>query len=355
VDEAASVLAAALEQAGEAARPAEALDLLLAALVERTGAGAGWVLEPDGRVRTSSGTEAEPPSVEAPGQQRLTLRARGQGVGTLVLTCDPAPLSADAAAAVVMAGVLLDNDRLAEEARLADQAREHFLVSLNHELRTPATGLVLVADLLRSARPDDFPELLVEWLGHAEKHVQRIMHVLEGLLEATAAIGAPLETDLVEPRRLAGDALRKVERAARKKGLRLALSFPPDLPLLQTDAHRCSRVLLQLLDNAIRFSERGEIRVRLDRIGRTLGGGRGALQIAVHDPGCGIPVDQLERVFEPFAQVEEGARNVETGRGVGLGLTIARRLARSLGGELSLASEGRGTVATFTVPYGRQG
>jgi signal transduction histidine kinase len=343
-----------VEPVREAARPGEALELLLASLVERTGAAAGWVLDAKGAARTSAGPAAD----DAPdGQLRLPLRSRGEELGTLLLrfSGEAPPPPPDAASVAVVAALLLDNERLAEEARVADQSREHFLVALNHELRTPATGLVLVADLLRSAQPGEFPELLVEWLGHAEKHVERIMKVLEGLLEATAALNAPSEADLVEPRQLAADALRRVEPAARRKGLRLSLSFPPDLPLLQTDAHRCSRILLHLLDNAVHFSDAGEVRVRLDRLSRAQGGGPGgALRLSVHDAGCGIPPDQLERVFEPFAQVEEGARNVEMGRGAGLGLTIARRLARSLGGDLVLASDERGTTATLTVPYARR-
>lgn len=346
----------ALQQAAEAPRPSEALELLLGALVDRSGAEAGWVLDATGAARASSEAASDAP--EGDDLLRLPLRARGSEVGTLVLrlpghAAHEPPSGATFAAA--FAALLLDNERLAEEARLAEQSREHFLVSLNHELRTPATGLVLVADLLRTADPGDFPELLVEWLGHAEKHVDRIMRVLEGLLEATSALNLGSATDLVEPRRLVSEAMRRVEPAAKKKRLRLSLSFPPDLPLLQTDVQRCARILLHLLDNAVRFSDGGEIRVRLDRLTRAQGAGRGgALQIAVHDPGCGIPADQLERVFEPFAQVEEGARNVEGSRGAGLGLTIARRLARSLGGDISLASEpGHGTTATLVIPYSR--
>ena len=104
----------------------------------------------------------------------------------------------------------------------------------------------------------------------------------------------------------------------------------------------------------MRFTASGEIRVRLDRLTRWQGCRAGALQIVVQDTGCGIPAEQLERVFEPFAQVQEGARNVESGRGTGLGLTVARRLARSLGGEIRLESAaGRGTAATVLIPYSR--
>lgn len=287
----------------------------------------------------------------------MPLFAGGMETGALLLA-DPARGEAAGALRPVatLAALVLENARLAEEARQATQLREHFLTALHHELRTPATGLVLHGEMLREEFWGPLPPRLAEALGKVEGFVGEIVAVLDRLRELGARVGARTADqgrELVEPRRFVGDLLRRVEPVANRKGLRLALFYPKELPALQTDAGELARVLLHVLGNAIRFTERGRVEVRLSREMATTGRRREpVLCIVVSDTGPGIPAAELERVFEPFAQVAEGARTASRTRGVGLGLPLARTMARGLGGDLTLESPaGGGTRATITIPY----
>jgi signal transduction histidine kinase len=124
---------------------------------------------------------------------------------------------------------------------------------------------------------------------------------------------------------------------------------------VQTDEERFRRVLVYLLANAVKYSGPGRVQIRVERAESSPGGAEDpTLLFRVVDSGPGIPPAELERVFEPFAQVEEGARTDSRNRGVGLGLSLARKLARSLGGDVSVESVvGSGTVATFVLPTRR--
>lgn len=331
---------------------------LLAAGGALRGRGAGAAPGP-GEWRVAQAEEPPAPGWPAGAAQVLwvPLFAGGMETGALLLA-DPA--RGEAAGALrptaTLAALVLENARLAEEARQATQLREHFLTALHHELRTPATGLVLHGEMLREEFWGPLPPRLAEALGKVEGFVAEIVTVLDRLRELGARVGAQTGErgqELVEPRRLVGDLLRRVEPAANRKGLRLALFYPKELPALQTDAGQLGRVVLHVLGNAIRFTERGRVEVRLSRETATTGRRREpVLCIVVSDTGPGIPAAELERVFEPFAQVGEGARTASRTRGVGLGLPLARTLARGLGGDLVLASPaGGGTRATITVPY----
>ncbi len=363
--------------------PADALGPLLAAAMQRVGAAAGAVVDADDGVRARAGVDAarvsalmqeavRPRPERWQGAQlvrldgadgfahllRVPLEMRGVAAGALLLFL-PAGAAPDtdaiqqAQAAGTVIALVLENARLYEEARVARQSRDHFLVALNHELRTPATALLLESDILRSGILGDLPPRTIEMLERTEQHVGEIVRVLEGVRELGEAQGPAEATELVEPRRFVADLLRRVEPTARRKDLTLSLHYPPNLPLLQTDPPRLARVLLHLLDNAIRFTDEGGVEVRLARTHRPSRTRRApVLVVTVRDTGRGIPPEEVERVFEPFAQVQEGARSGSAERGVGLGLALARRLARSLRAEVTLESEvGRGTTASLILPY----
>ncbi|HET6229649.1 MAG TPA: HAMP domain-containing sensor histidine kinase [Longimicrobiaceae bacterium] len=388
-----TTLAGALASVAGAADPADALEDVLAAAVDETGAAAGGLLDSAGGIQVCAGCAPETlrvlaaaggPLAPADGHEadgtrlvsipgvevecgatavfalNLALRSRGEGAGTLVLLfaggAEPGPAAVTAAESLgAVAALVMENARLFEAARLAEQSQEHFLVALNHELRTPATGLVLESDLLRSGLLGDLPPRVGEMLLKAESHVEEIIRVLEGLRELgkLAAQASPERSDVVDPRAFVADLLRRVEPTAKRKGLRISLFVPPSLPPLQTDPSRLGRVLLHLFSNAIRFTAQGEVEVRLERSTVSSGLKRVPVLVArVRDTGPGIPADRLDSVFEPFTQVDEGARSDSKVRGVGLGLPLARKLARSLGGDVGIASRvGVGTTATLTVPY----
>jgi signal transduction histidine kinase len=384
--------ARAVADAAGTADADEALSTLLQETIAATGAAAGSVLE-EGSLRDSHGwaaEEAEAAAASVPGllerlpraeewQERVLvarsapgaggaarwlllapLRVRELCIGALLLRFDaaepPPPVQEAAAAFAGVVALLLENARLQEESRTAFQAREHFLTALNHELRTPANALLLNADLLRSGTMGEIPARAAQALEEAESNVRMMIAVLRRVLDL-GQLGdqaSPEREEILHPRDAVAALLRRMEPAAKRKNLALALYVPRTLPPLQTDADRFERILIHLLSNAVKYTSEGGVDVRLERGRRPAGSNRQepVLVIRVTDTGCGIPPEQLERVLEPFAQVDEGARGDTPRRGVGLGLPLARQMARSLRGDLTLESTpGHGTTASLILPY----
>jgi signal transduction histidine kinase len=384
----------AARAAAAATDAADALTGILAEAVPALGARSGAVLEEPGAVcRAAWGIQpSEVPSLPRPSPAELAaegpqwenrvverpvrgggwpaevghivvlpLRLRGVEVGSFLLLVAEGELPSErvlevASGFAALAALVLEGDRLFEEAREAGQARDHFLTALNHELRTPASAFVLTADLLRSEPPGTLPERLDRLLQEADSHLQQLMGVLRRVLDLgkLSDHANPESADLIRPRELVADLMRRVEPTARRKRLTLSLYVPRNLPSLQTDGARLARILLHLLGNAIKYTAQGGVEVRLERGTQPLSRPRPepVLIVRVTDTGRGIPPHELERIFEPFAQVDEGARSDSVARGQGLGLPLARRLARTLGGEVQVESVlGGGTTAILVLPY----
>lgn len=381
-------LVRALRTATGAPDGEHALDAVLREAVAATGACGGAVVEREGvRIRAVSGCSEgglqpllEPGGAVAGAFARLEewidshlqlrggsgtrtvlvpMQMRGVATGALVLQFpDRSPVAEGAhetaGAFADAAALALENEHLFEEARVARQGRDHFFTALNHEIRTPAMALMLSADMMR-LEGTKVPARLQKVLEQAQNHLRTIIRVLDGALElGDTPEEAGGERDVVQPRQFVRDLLMRVEPAANRKKLPISFYVPPNLPPLQTDPARLSQILLHLVSNAIKYTTEGGIEVRLQRTVRTVGRHRRepVLEVRVRDTGRGIPAAELGRIMDPFVQVEEGARSDSRSRGVGLGLALSRRLARSLGGELSIESApGEGTVATLVLPY----
>lgn len=308
-------------------------------------------------LRTGAGTAFEPCN-------RLLLapmQVRGVPTGALALFFCGAPErlpagALHAASAIAsLAALVLENERLFEEGRQARQQRDDFVTAINHELRTPATAFVLDAFMLRSGMYGTLQPALEKHLQQVESHLEAITHVLEGVLSLSRETGAADGYgEAFQPRQVVLNLLRRIEPAAKRKNLPILFFAPRTLPMIQLDAGVFSRVLLHLLSNAVKYTSEGRIEVRLEQTSRSLGrqSRERVLVVRVIDTGCGIPKEHLARIFEPFAQVEEGARTDSRSRGLGLGLSIAQKLARGIRGDIALDSVvGQGTTVTLTVPY----
>jgi signal transduction histidine kinase len=259
-------------------------------------------------------------------------------------------------ALALVVGRLLERPELVEAVRSAAGAKEHFLVALHHELRTPATAVMLEAGLLQSGMLGTLPPRIQATLTRLEQQVGDLVRVVQRVMDlAQLESVAEGRADVVDVRQAIVTLARQAERTATRKGVSLSLFFPRTLPLVQTDEERFRRVLVYLLANAVKYSGPGRVQIRVERAEPSPGAAEDpALLFRVVDSGPGIPPAELERVFEPFAQVEEGARTDSRNRGVGLGLSLARKLARSLGGDVTVESVvGSGTVATFVLPTRR--
>ena len=242
---------------------------------------------------------------------------------------------------------LLDARRVAEQ---ANAAKAKFLSMMSHDLRTPLTTISGNVRLLAAGAFGPITDEQGEALGRVDGACSHVARMIEDILSF-----AQLESGSVDvrPQRvLVGDAIARAEGLVRLLLAESGLAFvteesDADVAVI-ADPDRLQQILLNLLANAIKFTpEGGRVTVtwnmaeRSDRI----------VSIRVRDTGVGVPADALERIFDPFVQLDQP--EWQRDRGVGLGLAISRELAHRMGGELKAESaEGEGSVFTLTLPAG---
>ncbi len=229
--------------------------------------------------------------------------------------------------------------------RAARQMQVDFIANVSHELRTPLTAIKGLVETLRDGAVDD-TEVRDRFLGAMEGETDRLIRLVNDLLILSRADSQALALRLeaVDLGRLAGTAVERLAPLAAERDITLRVKVHPDPPLALADPDRMEQVLLNLLDNAVKFSPSGsEVAVEVD-------GYQGeAVQVKIRDQGIGIAAETLPRIGERFFRADRARSRAEGGSG--LGLAIARALVEAHGGRLSVESEeGVGTVVFFTVP-----
>jgi len=238
----------------------------------------------------------------------------------------------------------LDNARLYEDALLASRSKSDFLAVMSHELRTPLNAILGYTDLLLAGISPEADESENTYLLRIRSGATRLLHMIEEILIYAQTDAGRAEVLAAEV--TVGEVVDKVLRIGKplavEKGLDVRVDVVEPDSSIRTDAEKLRQVLLNMLTNAVKFTDEGAIDLRVNvRPNEVV--------FEVADTGIGIAQEDLEGIFEPFRQVEQGT--TRRAGGTGLGLSVARKLAGLLGGTLQVASEpGKGSTFVLQIP-----
>ena len=232
-----------------------------------------------------------------------------------------------------------------EAAESASRAKSEFLANMSHELRTPLTAILGYGELLELDPPPDERQ---SYLAVIQRNGQALLQLITDVLDLSKVEAGKLtiERRACDPRSVVAEVLNLVQLRAEEKHLSLAAEYREPLPAtLVTDPVRLRQILVNLVGNAVKFTEVGRVQVGVS----LAPGPPPQICFAVQDTGIGIAPDTVERMFLPFTQAD--ASNTRRYGGSGLGLTISRRLADLIGGRLTATSRlGQGSTFTLTLP-----
>jgi signal transduction histidine kinase len=233
------------------------------------------------------------------------------------------------------------------EAETANRTKGDFLAVMSHELRTPLSAIIGYQELLADGITGPVTELQRHQLGRIKVSARHLLELIDEILTYSRAEAGKEEVqyEVTAVNTMVDDAASLIEPLAADKHVTLSV-VRLDTPLdIRTDPRKVRQVLVNLLSNAVKFTDaEGAVSLRAHRDGDTL-------ELTISDTGIGIEPDHLDRIFDPFWQVEQKA--TRRAGGTGLGLSVSRRLARLLGGDVLVTSEpGKGSSFTVLLPVG---
>jgi len=238
-----------------------------------------------------------------------------------------------------------------DRAEAADRLKSAFLATMSHELRTPLNSIIGFTGIILQGLAGPLNGEQRKQLEMVRDSARHLLALINDVLDISKIEAGQLEVNS-EPFDLRASIAKVVgivKPLAEKKGLALRAELEPEIGTWVSDARRVEQVLLNLLNNAIKFTERGAVTLRAETVPGTLRLENSVFRISIADTGIGIKVEDLSKLFQPFRQVDTGLTRQH--EGTGLGLAICRRLAGLLGGEIHAASEwGKGSVFTLTLP-----
>jgi len=252
--------------------------------------------------------------------------------------------AAQSALAVHNARLFQEIEQKGRELEAASRHKSEFLANMSHELRTPLNAVLGYAELIQDGIYGDVPDKMRDVLERIQQNGRHLLGLINDVLdlskiEAGQLTLAPVDYSM---RELVLDVVSATEALAAEKALALEVDVPADLPRGRGDERRLTQVLLNLVSNAIKFTEAGSVCVRAKVED-------GSFVVAVTDTGVGIAPEDRERIFEEFQQVDTSSTRRKGG--TGLGLAIARRIVELHGGRIWVESTpGRGSTFAFTLP-----
>ena len=230
------------------------------------------------------------------------------------------------------------------QAEAASRHKSDFIANVSHELRTPLNAIIGLSDMLLEDADKPDPRELKESLPRIGAAAKHLLGLINELLDLSTIEAGRMHVELsrFSPASLAEESVATLAPIARQKGLTLLVSYPNDLPEIESDMQRVRQILINLLGNAIKFTDVGEVRLDVSAAGTRV-------RFAVDDTGPGIASEDINRLFQEFTQLD--ASPTRKFGGSGLGLALSRRMARLVGGDVTLASEvGRGSTFVLELP-----
>ena len=280
----------------------------------------------------------------------VPLVARGRALGVVTFArCSVHPPFGNAEREIAeelarRTATAIDNAQLYRAAVAANDAKSTFLASMSHELRTPLTAIIGYEELLADGITGPVTDPQRQQLGRIKASATHLLGLIDEILtySRVEAGSERAQMDVVEVRTVLEDAAALVAPLVDDRGLVLTVELPERPLSVCTDVQKLRQILVNLLSNATKFTEHGGITLFASR-------SRRQMLFHVRDTGIGIPQQHLQQIFEPFWQVDQRA-NRRVG-GTGLGLTVSRRLAQLIGGDLSVESHvGGGSTFTLQIP-----
>jgi PAS domain S-box-containing protein len=233
----------------------------------------------------------------------------------------------------------------------ADKAKSEFLANMSHEIRTPMNGIIGMLELLQGTYLDSEQS---DYVNLARESSDSLLRLLNDILDFSKIEAGQLDLDVIEfdLRTAVESAVQTQAHRADKKGLEIACLIDQDVPsYLRGDPGRLRQILVNLIGNAVKFTQEGEVIIRVKRVEETKS--HVNVRFSISDTGVGIPADQQVQIFERFKQVD-GSTNRRF-EGTGLGLAICRELVERMGGKMSLESQvDVGSTFSFTALFEKQ-
>ena len=240
--------------------------------------------------------------------------------------------------------------RATAQAEEASRAKSEFLANMSHEIRTPLTAILGFAEIVSSENHDHLAPESVEHLSAIRASGEHLLEIINDILDISKIEAGRMSIERVEcnPLELVHDVRNLLSARAASRGLDLRLDVRYPLPAtVRSDTVRLKQILVNLVGNALKFTESGSVTITL----RAQDAGTGPLLFEVSDTGIGMTPEQVARLFQPFTQAD--ASTTRRFGGTGLGLAISKRLAEMLGGDLSCRSTpGAGSVFTCSIDPG---